>query len=106
MLTNSLLWNVRHPRHYLPEDYHVYLAQDGTSEILGPGWESDQNFLMSLLDPFGWFFKKRQKQKAFWQDNGYANGANGQERNANEQETAYGVTEQTQLTEIGNRQGV
>ncbi|KAI9150430.1 RTA1 domain protein [Paramyrothecium foliicola] len=37
MLTNSLLWNARHPRLYLPEDYHIYLAQDGVTEIVGPG---------------------------------------------------------------------
>ncbi|KAJ0121935.1 RTA1 domain-containing protein [Diaporthe amygdali] len=30
MLVNSALWNVRHPGRYLPQDHHIYLAQDGT----------------------------------------------------------------------------
>jgi hypothetical protein len=99
MLANTLLWNTRHPRNYLPEDYHVYLAQDGKTEILGPGWETDQNFIMSLIDPFGWFLKKDPKQKAFWEDNGFARGAYG----GVNRETANEVSEQLPLTRSGRQ---
>ncbi|KAF2680529.1 hypothetical protein K458DRAFT_345189 [Lentithecium fluviatile CBS 122367] len=87
MLSNSLLWNTRHPRRHLPQDYHVYLAQDGVSEMQGPGWSTEQSWLMTFIDPFGWFAgKKGPKQKQFWEENGYG-GGNGHE------EIAYGGAE-------------
>ncbi len=38
MLVNMVMWNVRHPRRYLPSDYHVYLERDGVTEVVGEGW--------------------------------------------------------------------
>ncbi|KAK7966549.1 RTA1 domain protein [Apiospora aurea] len=79
MLINMLLWNTLHPRRCLPESYQVYLAQDGKTELAGPGWESGQNFWMTLIDPFGFMQCTRDRQKGkghgtekpFWEDNGY-----------------------------------
>ncbi|KAK8034574.1 hypothetical protein PG993_009569 [Apiospora rasikravindrae] len=80
MLINMFLWNAFHPRRYLPESYQMYLAQDGKTELAGPGWESGQNFWISLVDPFGFMQCTRDretgkghgKEKPFWEDNGYA----------------------------------
>lgn len=78
MLSNSFLWNGWHPRRWLPEDYHVYLAQDGITELRGPGWETEQNWVMTFVDPCGLTAmlagKKRNKQGStpFWETNGYA----------------------------------
>ncbi|CAI6308911.1 unnamed protein product [Periconia digitata] len=72
MYWNSVLWNWRHPRNYLPEDYHVYLAQDGETEIMGPGWNDGQNWLVTFIDPFGWFIgKKEGTERPFWETNGF-----------------------------------
>ncbi|KAK8037966.1 hypothetical protein PG994_014733 [Apiospora phragmitis] len=80
MLINMFLWNAFHPRRYLPESYQMYLAQDGKTELAGPGWESGQNFWITLIDPFGFMQcalgretdKRQGKKKPFWEDNGYA----------------------------------
>jgi hypothetical protein len=74
MYLNSVLWNVRHPGHYLPGDYHVYLAQDGMSESLGPGWKDDQNWVMSFLDPCGLTARGKGKEKPFWESNEHTAG--------------------------------
>ncbi|KAK0628374.1 hypothetical protein B0T17DRAFT_505055 [Bombardia bombarda] len=76
MLANSVLWNVRHPRRYLPEDYRVYLAQDGATELTGPGWKDKRSYAMTALDPFGWFGDgsgsgKGDDARPFWEENGF-----------------------------------
>ncbi|KAH8424444.1 uncharacterized protein LDX57_002195 [Aspergillus melleus] len=48
MLTNTLLWNGRRPRHYLPQHRNIYLAQDGVTELEGPGWKDNRTFLVML----------------------------------------------------------
>jgi len=79
MLSNSFLWNGQHPRLHLPEDYHVYLAQDGHTEILGPGWKTEQSFIMSFIDPCGLTAiltrkgAKGKKETPFWENNGFEN---------------------------------
>ena len=81
MLSNSFLWNGSHPRLYLPEDYHVYLAQDGVTDLQGPGWESKQSWLMTFIDPFGLkallagVNKKGEQERPFWETNGFENAA-------------------------------
>lgn len=79
MLANSCLWNIRHPRYYLPENYHVYLAQDGKTEIEGPGWKNNRPWLVTFIDPFDCIGmvesigKKKEtdrKDKPFWEMNG------------------------------------
>lgn len=72
MTVNVVLWNVRHPRYYLPENYNVYLAQDGHTELVGPGWDDKRGFVVTALDPFGLFSKGRGEKKPFWEENGYA----------------------------------
>ncbi|WEW59557.1 hypothetical protein PRK78_005031 [Emydomyces testavorans] len=71
MLVNSFLWNWRHPRQYLPENYNIYLAQDGVTELEGPGWKDDRPLIMTMFDPFSWCEPKTQKQRPFWETNGY-----------------------------------
>ncbi|KAJ4290082.1 hypothetical protein N0V88_006588 [Collariella sp. IMI 366227] len=53
MLVNAVMWNVRHPRRYLPQSYKMYLAQDGKTELKGPGWGDKRKLVMTVLDPFG-----------------------------------------------------
>lgn len=60
MLINTWMWNWRHPRRYVPESYNVYLAQDGVTEIEGPGWKDNRPFVMTLIDPFGWFESRKR----------------------------------------------
>ncbi len=71
MLVNVVLWSVRHPRRYLPQDYRVYLAKDGVTEVQGPGWDDKRGFLMTLMDPFGMLtcMEPRDK-KPFWETDG------------------------------------
>lgn len=75
MLLNTLLWNYRHPRRYLPEDYHVYLAQDGQTELKGPGWKDEMPWFMTFIDPCGLTTAVtgggRKKEKPFWETNGF-----------------------------------
>ncbi|ORY07024.1 hypothetical protein BCR34DRAFT_631961 [Clohesyomyces aquaticus] len=75
MLVNEVWWNLRHPRRYLPEDFRVYLAQDGVTEVQGPGWDDGRNWIVTFLDPFGWVLKnnesKEGKQKKFWESDGH-----------------------------------
>lgn len=50
MLVNSVLWNIRHPGPYLPQDHHIYLAQDGT-EVKGEKSASDERpFLLNMVN--------------------------------------------------------
>ena len=71
MLINTWMWNWQHPRRYVPESYNVYLAQDGVTEIEGPGWKDNRPFIMTLIDPFGWFESKENKQRPHWETNGF-----------------------------------
>lgn len=62
MLVNSALWNVRHPGPYLPQDHHIYLAQDGT-EVKGEKSESDRrSFLLNLVNTLfcGMLFRDKE----------------------------------------------
>ncbi|KAI9044811.1 RTA1 domain-containing protein [Aspergillus affinis] len=71
MLINNLLWSAMHPRRYLPQHRNIYLAQDGVTELEGPGWKDNRSFLVTLLDPFGWLDSKKD-QPPFWEKNGHA----------------------------------
>jgi len=52
MLVNMVMWNVRHPRRYLPSNYHVYLERDGVTEVEGKGWEDKRPLWLTVVDPF------------------------------------------------------
>ncbi|OAQ72782.1 RTA1 domain-containing protein [Pochonia chlamydosporia 170] len=69
MLVNEGLWNVMHPRRFLPRDYHVYLAKDGKTELQGPGWEDERGFLMTMIDPLG-CMDRGKKEAPFWETDG------------------------------------
>ncbi|GAW24776.1 hypothetical protein ANO14919_143700 [Xylariales sp. No.14919] len=70
MLINSALLNVRHPRMWLPQSTKVYLAKDGVSEIMGPGYKEDRGFVATLLDPFDVYgmVKGRDEATRFWDE--------------------------------------
>ncbi len=68
MITNIVMLNFRHPATFLPSSNKVYLAEDGVTEIEGPGFEDRRNFFVTLFDPFDLvgLIKGRDKQK-YWE---------------------------------------
>ena len=68
MLANSVLLNVRHPMRFLPRDSRIYLAEDGTTEIMGPGYEDLRFFVIAMVDPFDLIglITGRHTKKEFW----------------------------------------
>lgn len=67
MLINSVLWNVWNPGRYLPKNYHVYLAQDGRTELEGEETPDDRPLLAkagSVLT-FGFLFRNKQGNQPF-----------------------------------------
>lgn len=70
MLANSVLWNVRHPMEHLPRDSRVYLAEDGSTEIVGPGYEDLRFFVIAMVDPFDLIglAMGRHIRKEFWKE--------------------------------------
>jgi RTA1 like protein len=74
MLINCVLFNFRHPRRWLPESNKTYLAQDGVTEIEGPGWEDPRPFWVTALDPFdimGTVRGRSSQSHRFWENNGF-----------------------------------
>lgn len=69
MIINSVLLNVRHPARYLPRNNKIYLAQDGVTEIEGPGYENKRHFVLTILDPFDLvgLAKGRKRNERFWE---------------------------------------
>jgi hypothetical protein len=69
MLANSVLLNVRHPARYLPRNIKIYLAEDGITEIEGPGYEDQRPFWVTLIDPFDLvgLALGRDKKERFWE---------------------------------------
>ncbi|KAF2471147.1 putative RTA1 domain protein [Lindgomyces ingoldianus] len=67
MLTNSVLWNVRNPGRYLPRNYHVYLAQDGRTEVEGEDQSDDRPLLAKVgsVLTFGFLFRKKIENRPF-----------------------------------------
>ena len=84
MLCNHAMMNFRHPRKYLPKSTKTYLAQDGVTEITGPGYDDKRPFLITILDPFDLYgtVKGTNKETRFWENNGIG-GSNGQRALAN-----------------------
>lgn len=52
MLCNTVMFNVRHPRRYLPKSNKIYLSPDGVTEVQGPGYKDLRRFWQTLVDPF------------------------------------------------------
>ncbi len=71
MATNSVLLNARHPMRHLPRDNKIYLAEDGHTEILGPGYEDPRHWWVTFLDPFNlwgmWKGKSLFLGQKFWE---------------------------------------
>jgi len=69
MIINSFLLNVRHCMKYLPRDNSIYLAEDGVTEIKGPGYEDRRFFLWTVLDPFdiAGAVKGKNLNQRFWE---------------------------------------
>ncbi|KAE9369682.1 hypothetical protein N431DRAFT_380968 [Stipitochalara longipes BDJ] len=69
MIINSVLLNARHPMRYLPRNNKIYLAEDGQTEVLGPGYEDKRRWWMTFLDPFDlWGMARgRSLQERFWE---------------------------------------
>ncbi|KAL0936713.1 RTA1 domain-containing protein [Colletotrichum truncatum] len=84
MLVNVVMFNVRHPRRYLPEKYTVYLAQDGVTEVDGPGWKDPRPFWLTVVDPFNLFGscgRGDRSQDRFWEnDFSSGDGSNGRKK--------------------------
>ncbi|KAJ5887812.1 RTA-like protein [Penicillium taxi] len=69
MYGNTTLLNVFHPMKALPRSNKVYLAQDGQTEIKGPGFKDDRPLYMTFIDPFdifGMIVNKGKKEK-YWE---------------------------------------
>ncbi|KAK0369931.1 RTA1 domain-containing protein, partial [Colletotrichum limetticola] len=82
MLANVCMFNVRHPRRYLPERYTVYLAPDGVTEVEGPGWKDPRAFWVTVVDPFdvrGLVKGRDRGMERFWErgDGGRHGGTEG-----------------------------
>jgi hypothetical protein len=69
MVTNTFWLNVRHTMRYLPRDNKIYLAQDGVTEIQGPGYEDKRLFIVTIFDPFDFvgMCRGRNMEKRFWE---------------------------------------
>jgi hypothetical protein len=72
LLVYTAMWNVWHPRRYLPESEARYLAQDGKTELQGPGWKDSRSLTETFLDPFAALTARGGHQRPFWEHNGYA----------------------------------
>ncbi len=72
MMLNSFLLNARHPMRFLPRDNKIYLAEDGVTEIHGPGYQDHRNFLVTIFDPFDvvGMMKGRNMKQKFWETHG------------------------------------
>jgi hypothetical protein len=70
MLANAFLWNIRHPRRYLPAATNIFLSQaDGVTEVEGPGYKDSRSFIATLMDPFDLvgLAMGRDKKDRFWE---------------------------------------
>lgn len=70
MLINLGMFNVRHPRRYLPRNNKIYLSPDGITEIEGPGYEDPRKLWQTLVDPFdvrGLINGRGLQNDKFWQ---------------------------------------
>lgn len=70
MIINTVMFNIVHPMTILPNSNKVYLATDGCTERMGPGWMDKRNFFLTLIDPFdliGLLKKNDDKKVKFWE---------------------------------------
>lgn len=70
MICNCVLFNIRHPRRYLPKNNKIYLALDGVSEVEGPGFKDPRPWWQTFIDPFdvlGLLKGKSSQSDKFWE---------------------------------------
>ncbi|KAK3369817.1 hypothetical protein B0H63DRAFT_497103 [Podospora didyma] len=63
MLANSVLWNVWNPGRYLPRSQHVYLAEDGVTELEDEHAKKDDRSFMEKVGnvlTFGLLFRRKR----------------------------------------------
>lgn len=75
MFANTTLLNVFYPMRWLPRSNKIYLAEDGVTEIEGPGYEDRRPFMLTLVDPFDVvsLIRSRGKKEKYWESNGDTN---------------------------------
>jgi hypothetical protein len=69
MYSNTTLLNVFHPMQALPRSNKIYLAEDGVTEIEGPGYDDPRPWFVTLVDPFdiyGLIVHRGRKEK-YWE---------------------------------------
>ncbi|KAJ5834988.1 RTA-like protein [Penicillium robsamsonii] len=68
MYSNTTLMNVFHPMHRLPRSNKIYLAEDGVTEIEGPGYDDPRHWLQTVVDPFDIYglVVSRGKKEKYW----------------------------------------
>lgn len=72
LLIATVLWNIWHPGRFLPQDRRAYLAQDGVTLLMGPGWKDSRSLTETFFNPFAMLTTRGGHQKQFWESNGYA----------------------------------
>jgi len=68
MFVNTALLNTFHPGKRLPASNGTFLAKDGITERLGPGWDDERPWPVTIIDPLDlWgLLKGKDKQTKFW----------------------------------------
>ncbi|KAL5365979.1 RTA1 like protein-domain-containing protein [Aspergillus floccosus] len=71
MYSNTTMLNLLPPMQWLPRSNKIYLAEDGVTEIEGPGYKDPRPFLLTLFDPFDLvgLISKRGKKEKYWESN-------------------------------------
>lgn len=74
MYGNTTLLNVFHPMQSLPDSNKIYLAEDGVTEIEGPGYDDPRPWFQTLVDPFDVYglIVNRGKKEKYWEAKGAA----------------------------------
>lgn len=54
---------------FLPNSVNIYLAADGCTERMGPGWIDKRNFCATIVDPFDvvGLVRGKDKKEQFWE---------------------------------------
>lgn len=70
MFFNTSMLNYFHIMQYLPRSNKIYLAQDGVTEIEGPGFVDNRPFILTMVDPFDivGMVTGRSGHQKFWED--------------------------------------
>lgn len=69
MFINTVMLNVFHPMQVLPRCNNIYLAEDGETEIEGPGYDDPRPWYVTVVDPFDLYglIVHRGKKEKYWE---------------------------------------